>query len=128
VTQSASPPPAEPFGKRVKRLREEQGILASHAAYLCGVTEGAIRQIESGQTKSASLHVGIRLAALLHVEPRYLAFGEGDGTEEESVKGKPGVISVPRSRIDVVETQMTQALGRLAAAERRLEKVEQRRR
>jgi transcriptional regulator with XRE-family HTH domain len=77
VPNSASPSPAEPFGKRVKRLREEQGILASHAAYLCGVTEGAIRQIESGQTKSASLHVGIRLAALLHVEPRYLAFGEG---------------------------------------------------
>lgn len=45
--------------------------------YKVGVTEGAIRQMESGQSKSASFQVGVRLAQVLGVGPTYLALGEG---------------------------------------------------
>ncbi len=40
------------------------------------VTEGAIRQMESGQTKSASFAVGLRLARALKVTPWFLATGD----------------------------------------------------
>jgi transcriptional regulator with XRE-family HTH domain len=45
-------------------------------AHSVGVTEGAVRQMESGQTKIASFPVGVRLAVVLGVEPLYLAFGD----------------------------------------------------
>jgi hypothetical protein len=44
-------------------------------AHAVGVTEGAIRQMESGQTKAASFVFGLRLARVLDVTPWYLATG-----------------------------------------------------
>jgi transcriptional regulator with XRE-family HTH domain len=48
----------------------------SALAHAVGVTEGAIRQMESGQTKSASFVVGLKLARVFEVTPWYLATGE----------------------------------------------------
>ena len=48
----------------------------SSLAHAVGVTEGAIRQMESGQTKSASFVIGLRIADALGVTPWFLATGE----------------------------------------------------
>jgi transcriptional regulator with XRE-family HTH domain len=66
----------EDFGPRLRRLRLGTGLSPSALAHAVGVTEGAIRQMESGQTRFASFPVGVRLAEALGVKPRYLAFGD----------------------------------------------------
>ncbi len=68
----------EEFGPRLRRLRLAAGMSPIDLAHSVGVTEGAIRQMESGQTKIASFPVGVRLAEVLGVEARYLAFGESE--------------------------------------------------
>lgn len=66
----------ETFGERLKRLRTERNLSPGALSMKVGVTEGAIRQMESGQTKSASFQVGVLLADELGVTPRYLALGD----------------------------------------------------
>jgi len=53
-------------------------------AHAVGVSEGAIRQMEMGQTKSASFKVGVKLAHVLGVTPWYLALGTDPPSENES--------------------------------------------
>jgi transcriptional regulator with XRE-family HTH domain len=72
----------ESFADRLRRLREEKGLTASALAASVGVSEGTIRQLESGQTKNPSFAVGLRLANQLSVDPFYLAFGS-DATLNE---------------------------------------------
>jgi hypothetical protein len=43
-----------------------------------GLTEACIRQLETRRTREPRLGDGMRLADALGVNPRYLAFGEGD--------------------------------------------------
>jgi DNA-binding XRE family transcriptional regulator len=47
----------------------------SALAHAVGVTEGAIRQMETGHTKSASFIVGLEIAEVLGVDPWLLAAG-----------------------------------------------------
>jgi transcriptional regulator with XRE-family HTH domain len=61
---------------RLRRLRKRAGHSPSSLAHAVGVTEGAIRQMESGQTKSPSFAVGLLLARELGVTPEFLAFGD----------------------------------------------------
>ena len=71
--------PQQSFGDRLRSLRTRRRMTLSALAHAVGVTEGAIRQMESGQTKSASFAVGLRLARVLGVTPVFLATGgEGD--------------------------------------------------
>lgn len=74
------PKPTEPkpeaLKHRLRRLRERAGHTPSSLAHAVGVTEGAVRQMESGQTKSPSFPVGILLAHELGVTPEFLAFGQ----------------------------------------------------
>lgn len=91
---------AEAFGDRVRRLREEQGFSVAALALEVGVSEGTIRQIETGSIKSPSLTVGLRLAHRLGVDVWYLAFGEG---------------STLNDRITLVERRLTKIEQRLAA-------------
>jgi transcriptional regulator with XRE-family HTH domain len=72
----------ESFGKRLQRLRKARGLRVVDVAYAAGITEGAIRQLESGTTKGATLVVGLRLAKLLGVTPDYLATGAEGGADD----------------------------------------------
>lgn len=67
----------ETFAERLRRLRTEQGIGVGDLAASCGVSPGAIRQLESGQIKNPSFRLGLRLAKALHVDADFLAFGQG---------------------------------------------------
>ena len=46
------------------------------------MSEGAIRQLETGNVRSPSFIVGLRLAHHLGVDPYYLASGEGSNVAE----------------------------------------------
>jgi transcriptional regulator with XRE-family HTH domain len=74
VTSSAQ----EPFGTRLRRLREARGLAKTTLARRVGLTEACIRQLESGRTSQPRLADGMRLADALGTDPRYLAFGEGE--------------------------------------------------
>ena len=67
----------ESFGDRLRRLRDEQGFTVAALALEVGVSEGTIRQLESGSIKSPSFTVGLRLAHRLGVDAYYLGLGEG---------------------------------------------------
>ena len=68
----------ESFGERLRRLRLDRGVSCAQLAQRVGVTEGAIRQMESGQTKIASFVIGLRLAKELGTDAWYLANGVAD--------------------------------------------------
>jgi transcriptional regulator with XRE-family HTH domain len=100
-------PDAETFGQRLKRLRAARSLRVLDVAYAAGITEGAIRQMESGVTKGATLAVGLRIAKLLGVSPEYLATGT-EGSDDDA-----GVLRVILGRLNDHER-------RLAEAERRV--------
>ena len=74
----------EGFGERLRRLRLDRGISCAQLANRVGVTEGAIRQMESGQTKMASFVIGLRLAKELGTDAWYLANGVADDETAKS--------------------------------------------
>jgi transcriptional regulator with XRE-family HTH domain len=84
VSAVALRPRVEGFGERLRRLRLDRGISCAQLANRVGVTEGAIRQMESGQTKMASFVIGLRLAKELGTDPWYLANGVADGDEAKT--------------------------------------------
>lgn len=66
----------EAIGARVRRLRLSRRLTATELAVRAGVSEDAIRKIESGRSKHPSFVTGIHIAAALDVPPALLAFGE----------------------------------------------------
>jgi transcriptional regulator with XRE-family HTH domain len=65
----------ESFGQRLQRLRIGRGFTVAGLARAVDVSEGSIRQLESGMTKSPSFHVGLHLAFALGVDPFVLGYG-----------------------------------------------------
>jgi transcriptional regulator with XRE-family HTH domain len=65
----------ESFAERLQRLRLGRGYTVAGLARAVDVSEGAIRQLESGMTKSPSFHVGLHLALVLGVDPFVLGYG-----------------------------------------------------
>ncbi len=92
---------AERFGERLRRLRVARRVSCAHLAQRVGVTEGAIRQMESGQTKMASFVIGLRLARELGVEPWYLA----NGTDGDDPAFDPGASLA--ARVAALEARIT---------------------
>jgi transcriptional regulator with XRE-family HTH domain len=72
----------------------------SALAHAVGVTEGAIRQMESGQTKSASFLVGLKLAHVLGVTAWFLATGR-DNPETESPSPDRAVAALERLSLQI---------------------------
>jgi len=107
------------FGDRLRALRTRRRLTPSALAHAVGVTEGAIRQMESGQTKSASFLVCLRLARLLGVTPWYLATG-ADEDVNASATASATATATDASLIGAVEGLTLQ----LHAIDRRLRAVE----
>jgi transcriptional regulator with XRE-family HTH domain len=63
------------LGARIQAARQAARIPGTELAAIIGVTEGALRQIESGEVKTPSATVLLRIARELHVDPNELAFG-----------------------------------------------------
>ncbi len=107
---------SDSFGERLRSLRLRRHLTPSALAHAVGVTEGAIRQMESGQTKSASFLVGLKLAVALDVTPWYLATGRDGPSETESAS--------PDRLVAVLERLSLQ----VSAIDRRVKALEARRR
>lgn len=63
------------LGARIQAARQAARMPCSELAAIAGVTEGAMRQIESGDVKAPSAVVLLRIARKLHVDPQELVFG-----------------------------------------------------
>lgn len=83
--RSYTPVVAQTFRDRLRTLRTRRRLTPSALAHAVGVTEGAIRQMESGQTKKPSFETGVKLAHVLGVTPAYLATGREDPLEKEQL-------------------------------------------
>lgn len=103
--------PDEAFGDRLARLRKARGLRVTDVAAAAGLTEGSIRQLESGATKGATLVVGLRLAKLLGVTPDYLATG-AEGSAHDA-----GPLRVVLARLDDHERRLVEAERRLVPTE-----------
>jgi transcriptional regulator with XRE-family HTH domain len=109
----------ETFADRLRRLRTAASLSASDLAYRVGVTEGAIRQLESGRTKSASFTFGLKLSKELGVDPWVLATGFGEREEPPAKKTASGSLKdrVARleARLERVERDLVPEVRRRAA-------------
>ena len=66
----------------MRRIREEKALSIPALAATVGASEGALRQVESGQTKVPSLVLGVRIANALGIDPTHLALGEHSSLNE----------------------------------------------
>lgn len=66
----------EAFADRLRRCRERAGLSMYALAKAAQCSETEIRHLESGRTEWPSLLIGLRIARVLRVDPKYLAFGE----------------------------------------------------
>ncbi len=98
----------ESFGERVRRLRQEGGHNIADTAMAVGVSEGAIRQLETGNVKSPSFLVGLRLADYLHVDPFYLAMGDGASLTDhlELLDRRMSRVEKANERLEAVERRL----------------------
>jgi transcriptional regulator with XRE-family HTH domain len=108
---------ADTFADRLRSLRTRRRLSPSELAYAVGVTEGAIRQMESGQTKSASFMIGLKLANVLGVTAWFLATGRDDPPETVSPAHDRSAGSL-LERVEKLERQLVQinAKGRRVKA------------
>lgn len=67
--------PHEGVGERVRRLREAQGWSEAVLAGMIGLTEAAIKKLESSGSKAPSFPNGLLMAQALGVSAWMLAFG-----------------------------------------------------
>lgn|GEM_PF-2092419 len=104
----------ESFGDRLRRLRLARLLSTSDLAFRVGVTEGAIRQLESGRTKSPGFSIGLKLAEALEVDPWLLSMGVSQQTRNQQPKDgtlKDRVASL-ETRVTRIERQLSQTKGR----------------
>jgi transcriptional regulator with XRE-family HTH domain len=75
----------ETLADRLKRLRDQRGMTVGRLALRAGLTEGAIRKMEYGDTKGQGFINGLKIADALGVDPWELAFGQKRKHTERSV-------------------------------------------
>lgn len=66
-----------PLPLRIKQLRREAKMSQRSLAKLVGVSQSAIAQIESGNTKALKAETLLRLSAALQANPYYIMTGRG---------------------------------------------------
>ena len=99
----------ERFGRRLRRLRLARRLSCSQLAYRVGVTEGAIRQMESGQTKIASFVIGLRLARELGTTAWYLALGGADDGQRDAGDSLTQRVTALEQRISLLIEESSRA-------------------
>lgn len=106
----------------MRAIREERGLRVGELARGSRVTEGAIRQMESGQTKYASFRVGLMLSRELKVNPWYLCFGEDGALLETGVRSEEAVAQALESLLlerAALNQRVSKLEARVAALARR---------
>jgi transcriptional regulator with XRE-family HTH domain len=89
--------PIGSLGARVRHVREARGVTLASLADTCRVSEGAIRQIETGAVERPSLLLGLRIANALGVEPYWLGTGEATPLDVRVVELEARVSALEKS-------------------------------
>ena len=114
---------SQTFGERLRALRTRKHLTPSALAHAVGVTEGAIRQMESGQTKIASLIVGLRLADFLGVTAWFLATGSdaapGTGSRSPEEPAQVSRVEVLHVRVNALDRRVKVLEAQLPPGRRR---------
>ncbi len=84
------------IGRNIRRRRLELKMTATQLAARAGVSESAIRKIESGDSKQPSFEVGVRIAAALRVSPEALL--PAAPTRDRATPGLARVLQLLRQR------------------------------
>lgn len=66
------------LGARVKAMREYRGFSQKKLGEKIGVSQSAIAQVESGETKMIKGNTLLRMAAALEANPRWIMSGKGE--------------------------------------------------
>jgi transcriptional regulator with XRE-family HTH domain len=117
----------ESFRERLRALREQRSLRVGQLASAVGVSDTAIRQMESGQTKMASWRVGMRLSRELDVNPWYLCFGDDGAVLETGVRSEAAAATALESLIleRAARDQRVSTLeDRVAALEKRISRAD----
>lgn len=69
------------FGLRLKTARQDAKLTQEGLANACGMTGGAISQLENGTSKGLNMENMFAVAAALRVSARWLATGKGEMKE-----------------------------------------------
>ncbi|MBV8369504.1 MAG: helix-turn-helix domain-containing protein [Candidatus Eremiobacteraeota bacterium] len=72
------------LGERIREARVAKGLSVGQLSQRIGITEDALRKIESGNTQQPAFVVGLRIAAEVTVNPFFLGFGDVSYKTEES--------------------------------------------
>jgi transcriptional regulator with XRE-family HTH domain len=115
------------FRERLRAVRERRGLRVGELASAVGVTDSAIRQMESGWTKKASFSVGLMLSRELRVNPWYLCFGDDGVVLETGVRSEEAAAKALENLIlgTVAQDQRVSRLeARVAALERRITRAD----
>jgi|GEM_PF-404451 len=84
-------------GSRIRVARQARGLTAAALANRVGVTENAIRKIESGDSKEPRFSTGLRIAHALGIKPDTLINDlSGDERTTVEVKSAPDLASALR--------------------------------
>lgn len=88
------------IGARIRACRLAKGVSASVLAARVGVTENAIRKIESGDSKEPRFSTGVRIAAALGVSP-------GDLLVQEPCSGSYATLEPVLQQIRACRAKLT---------------------
>jgi predicted nucleotidyltransferase/DNA-binding Xre family transcriptional regulator len=81
------------IGARIKARRRAKGLTATELARRVGVTENAIRKLESGSSKEPRLSTALLLADALDIDPGFVS---GEVPKTRRSKSVPDLCSVIR--------------------------------
>lgn len=92
------------MGQRIKELREKKGLTPTQLAAKARVTDGAILQLESGETREPRFTTGLRIARALDASPFFIAFGTQRGETEPDAE-RELLLEIVR-RLDAIEKRI----------------------
>ena len=93
-------------------IREKAGFSVANLARAVRVSEGAIRQLESGDSKFPTFPVGVRLASVLNVTTAYLLNGRGGRLSENESRSLASVV-MEQERQDMQIVALGRRVSRL---------------
>ena len=85
------------FGERMRNRRREVGLTAARLASMVGVTENAIRKLESGDSAEPRFSTGMKIASALSLAPAEILATGGFGGSPELARVIRAIRSVRES-------------------------------
>lgn len=93
------PKAVEPLGEKMRRVRERHGLRLKDVADAIGISQSALSQIESGETKNPKPQHFVKWCEFFGENQNSMLFGDPDPTELKRIRGLGAILgNRPRSR------------------------------